>query len=330
MNVNGERTTTKTIELVNRYCADSLLHIEFKSISNFPKNLVKPFTKVENIKFHRCYFYSSNDIIWLNKLFPKMRELYINLNGEEDYKTSLQFIVHEFSFLTKVTMDISSKEGLRGKERKNFFQMRIVDARYANIHLKQLHVDKRELFPLIDENYLQKINKSLQNLKSLQLTVDDGFNCKVMRLENLKDLTLFELSYAPFSIPFTSDKLEKLYLRLAKACSETEYDFIRRHPTITELKFGRLDYSVTATEYVNASRIAKALPSLERIVFDEFFKITVDEIILNWMTIASIKEVTFNHPKQLAIQNDDLKSLVTNGWSIQYEPFINTSYVHLK
>lgn len=179
---------------------------------------------------------------------------------------------------------------------------------------------------LLSASYFHHVKESLQNLEHFHfLGHTDSFyrqfSGEIMRLKSLKTISIDVRSFSGTSsliIPFDSDHLKTLTLKLDKMFGEKDYDLIDKHPTVTRLE---IEYS-RKTRGVNLSRLAKGLPLLEQLFLGRNVNMKIDNVIIHSCDeFQSLKEISFYHWGLCKYQ--DLMPLLNNGWSGSIEKIRN-------
>lgn len=182
------------------------------------------------------------------------------------------------------------------------------------------------------------VKESLQNLENFYFNGDTGsfyhqFSGEIMRLKSLKTISLnirSSSSRSSLIMPFVSDQLKTLTLKLNEIFGEKDYNLIDKNPTVTKLEIEYWDSNETKS--VNLSRLAKGLPLLEQLFLEKNVNMKIDNVIHSSAEFQSLKEISFYHWGLCKYQ--DLMPLLNNGWSGTIEDIDSEknpiSVVHLK
>lgn len=230
LNISNEKITS----YINKYCADSLVEIEFRPEAKVHL-LNKPFTKLESV----CFNVNSTELLQkdgLNRLFPNVRKL--------EVRTSNCYLFHSGDMAEHFPL----LERLIVIHRVQWFdctvcRQNMINFFQLNPQLNYLHIELNGLTDIVlqgraDFSMLHTVKESLQNLETLILDGDYDFFWHMYHFEtiHLKSVKHFKLSLTDIGtidIPFQLDNLNKFsfYGRFDTAI----HQFVKQHPMIKKL-----------------------------------------------------------------------------------------------
>lgn len=235
-------------EYLFKYCADSLLEIEFyinnsTMLMNLRIENWKPFTNVEKVLFSNSTL--DTQLISFNELFPKLRSLeFCNLHLRQNIRnflTSGRCIAQHFTNLQHLSVIMSPSESFREDE--------VLAALKLNPKLQRLCLyfmsEMVDTPPVISPEFFPLLSEQAKCLETLQIKLNDcspllQLHDKIIRFERLKNLELhlnsFQRTPFPLKNPFQSDRLESFILMLPWP-TENALEFIKFNQEITEMSF---------------------------------------------------------------------------------------------
>ncbi|XP_055326381.1 uncharacterized protein LOC129580198, partial [Sitodiplosis mosellana] len=207
---------------VNKYCAESLVEIEFENCAAHTLNdLKKPFSTVESVHFTDCEIGSK--LSELDKWFPKVQRLeFYRTIGTSDGN---DIAVH-FAHLQHLGLYYPPDEKIC------FNEQYFVELLRLNPNLRSLCIGG-----CIDAKYLQSVRQHLQHLESLDIYAHGHFSDianDTVHFPNVKKLTLRNVVLEQF--PLTFNELESLDV-VSTAMDRPLADFISKHKTLTKLTY---------------------------------------------------------------------------------------------
>ncbi|XP_031619215.1 uncharacterized protein LOC116338225 [Contarinia nasturtii] len=326
--INNYELTLRAIEYLNEYCTESSTLIQFNKLKNVPVYLKEQFKHVTKLQMVDCDFTELVENNSFNAIFPRTEEFFVSITDSILYPTSsFKFMANHFPFLERLHIRHSDRYLIETRSLKQSLTAAI----HLNPQLKQLTIKQYNSF--FDANFLQSVNNSLKNLEFLGLSMDEEFNSKangeLIQFKNLKTLEIYIQSSAEsFQIPFAIDKLEVLVFAMNVRLTNFSYEFIEKHPYLTNLTLHAIKHEHAINSRINVSRIANSLPLLEKLKFAMNINITIDEILPHCTKFKSLNEMSFCQHGNVEVTA--LKPFESIGWSGTVERMSQKTRINLK
>lgn len=281
------RYWTEIERYLNKYCADSLIKIEFFTIMN-GTNFKKSFSKVESVKFTVCKLMKKS--INFNKWFPKMKSLtFYSSNPVHDSKC----IEKHFPNLMEFSLDRMFID----HEKPLFSRANIAEAMRLNPNLRSLTLK----VDIPNAKFIHSISNNLQSLETLKIRSRRfGFFNLRDGVAHFKNVKQFELDlYAhdddnediddeynddwviSGGIPLSFDKLEEYKLGLYgddDFLNREFIDFIRKQPSLIKFTFDTWgNHFDKADDQIKLATASQSLTDIEFAGDEDSF--STDEVI---------------------------------------------------
>lgn len=261
------QTDRKLCNAINDYCAESLKEICIRptcireTFSLYRSHIIecfeKPFKNVTTLDFMNYNFAEECD---LNKIFPNLKQIRIRSLCESNVSFYSTNTKHFPNLKTLQILVINSEQDavFNNESMVSFLEL--------NPQLKELVIADPKLSTSLNTNFIQSAVDSLQNIENLLLnikhitSIDDDEN--IIQMKNVKTFGIV-LDLPIPCLPFKFDQLRKFSLFFPKgeflsAFSEEFFDFIGRHPTITELSI----MNTEPLDIIDWSKLSQYLPLL--------------------------------------------------------------------
>lgn len=273
------------INCISEYCSNTLKCITIVHDLEKWEYLQKPFLTVEEVNLDG--FHDANNKIF-NRLFPKMRKLSTNFNGN---RKSFLGISNYFPNLTELR--------ILGENLVNFSTLN------AAIISPILRLNPQINILCIFDDIQTMLNcrifkNTLKNLKNLQ---EFSFDIKqlptesidtVIRLTNVHTVEIHVTCTRMLKIPFFFGQLKKLTISFYGLINAEVMDkllqFIDEHPTVRILILMLRPINSNIYHYL-LPKMAKLLPMLDSIAFD-LCEMSVDDAIYAFSVWQNLKHFT--------------------------------------
>lgn len=251
-------------EIVNKYMSESLISLNLNYIDTDTfEYFTMPFNAVEKLHFSIDEEVPSANMLPLNQLFPKLRQMYVSVWLDLDYS----FFDCEFYHLEHVEVSV------------NYYNSKNQIKQIENLLQKnpQIRIISTWHFPA---DYVKIINKLLPNLENLTLHEFGSLDENVC-FENVKNFQLFE------PLPNSLEKLSFPHLEsidMEFNGNEEWIKFFENHRRLNKLIINK----VTENQLLEITSLLPNLVELE--VYDtEFF----------YMSAEGVIQIIQNHEKLL-------------------------------
>lgn len=226
---NEVNNTNILCQFINKYCS-SLRSLTLNFISEDTLNhFTAPLKLVQDLSFPKdLASVGKKNEVSLNRLFPKLQRLSINLKST----VNRSFLLHKFPHLEQLNAIISKNAWKQRDQIEEFLR--------KNPQIRQLDIDSLQ-YP---DDYFQFVKNLLPNLESL--TIHDSYTefeflDKTIQFDHVKQLTYFALPYFLDKLSFP--RLESVKMQYSRLMTKIYMHFFQNHKLLQRLHINEFNGS---------------------------------------------------------------------------------------